>query len=349
MLQKPSVIVALLLPISAVAAPSAQLSDGRIVVTGLASSKGLSVVVAEGTDAEIAARPAMSGEWTDLADKLTFAPKYPLRPGTRYRVLGSDTPLEVLVPKAAPAKPTIVTGVHPSATELPENVFRFYIQFNQPMPRGESYRYVDVLTEKGEKVEWPFLQQDDELWNADQTRLTLFIDPGRIKKEVKPRIDLGPVFIAKNKYTLVINGKWPTLDGGTLGTALQRSITITAPINEAIEPKNWKMTPPVNRDAPLKLTFDRPLDHALLMRSMSVVDADGKAVAGTGKSVDHDRGWSFLPARTWAVGKYNLRVATILEDVCGNRIGQPFEIDLSRPTPKEVKAEFIDLPFAVSR
>jgi hypothetical protein len=82
---------------------------------------------------------------------------------------------------------------------------------------------------------------------------------------------------------------------------------------------------------------------------MSVVDADGKSVAGTGKSTDHDCGWSFRPSRTWPVGKYNLRVATILEDVCGNRIGQPFEVDLTRPTPKEVKAEFVDLPFTVGR
>jgi hypothetical protein len=42
-------------------------------------------------------------------------------------------------------------------------------------------------------------------------------------------------------------------------------------------------------------------------------------------------------------------VATILEDVCGNRIGIPFEVDLSRPAPKEVKTKHVDLPFTVGR
>ena len=75
-------------------------------------------------------------------------------------------------------------------------MLRFYLEFDRPMPRGDVYKYVRLLNEKGDKVPLPFLEIDDELWNADQTRLTLLIDPGRIKKEVKPRIDLGPVFEA---------------------------------------------------------------------------------------------------------------------------------------------------------
>ena len=161
-----SLVSVLLCASSLLAAPAVHLADGKIVVTGISSAKGLSVVVAEGTEADIAARPAMSGEWAEAAGKLTFTPKYPLRPGTKYRVVGTGRGLDIVCPKAAPGKPTLVTGFHPSATELPENVFRFYVEFNQPMPRGESYKYVEVLTDKGDKVEWPFLQQDDELWNA---------------------------------------------------------------------------------------------------------------------------------------------------------------------------------------
>jgi hypothetical protein len=341
-------VLALILVSSAAAAPTAQVADGKIVISGVASAKGLSVVVAEGTEADIAVRPPMAGEWLQTDGKLVFAPKYPLRPGTKYRIVGLDTGLNVQTPKPL-AKPTVVKQIYPTATEIPDNILRFYIEFNQPMPRGDAYKYIEVFTDKGKKVEWPFLQQDDEPWNADQTRLTLFIDPGRVKKGVKPRIDLGPVFTQGTKYTLVISGKWPTLDGGTLGADVRKPLTAAEPFSEALDTTDWKLAPPKDENAAVSLAFDRTLDHILILRDISIVDAVGREVAGTAETVNHDRGWNFRPKAAWRSGRYNVRVATTLEDVCGNRIGVPFEIDPARPAPKEVKADHVDLPFTVGR
>src|SRR5829696_2718713 len=150
------------------AAPVAEIADGKIVVTGTAAATGLSVVVGEGTQAEIASRPPVSGEWTTRSGKAVFTPKYPLKPGTKYRVMGAGNGLEVRTPKPEPGKPTVVTRVFPTATDLPANVLRFYVEFNRPMPRGEVYKYVHIFTESGKQVELPFLEIDDELWNADQ-------------------------------------------------------------------------------------------------------------------------------------------------------------------------------------
>ena len=171
--------LAFVVPI-AVAAPSAEIAQGKIAVTGLSDATGLKIVVAEGTEADIAARPAVAGEWAEAPDKVVFTPKYPLRPGTRYRVIGGSKALEVRTPKP-PASTTAVTHIRPTATELPENVLRFYIAFSRPMPRGDVYRYVSLYTESGKKDVQPFVELDAELWNADHTLLTLLIDPGRIK------------------------------------------------------------------------------------------------------------------------------------------------------------------------
>lgn len=330
-------------------APRAEVADGKIVVIGVSSSKGLSVVVAEGTEEDIAARPAMAGEWTVEKDRITFTPKYVLKPATKYRILGIDKGLTVLTPPAGSHKRTVVTRIYPTAPEIPENILRFYIEFNQPMPRGDVYEYVDIYTDKGKKVEWAFVRLFEELWNDDQTRLTLLIDPGRIKKEVKPRVDLGPVFENDKKYTLVVSGKWPTLDGKTLGKDLRKSITVTPPVDEAIDPKKWKLSMPSDTTGPLAATFDRVMDHHLLIRALSIADADGKVVIGTTESTKDDHGWTFRPKEQWKPGKYNLRIETVLEDVCGNRIGQPFEVDLLKPTPKEVKAKYVDLGFTIGR
>jgi hypothetical protein len=85
------------------------------------------------------------------------------------------------------------------------------------------------------------------------------------------------------------------------------------------------------------------------MRALSVLGPDGKPVAGKTEATDDDRGWTFRPTARWTPGAYTLRVDTVLEDVCGNRIGRPFEVDLARPAPKEVKVEHVDLPFTVGR
>ncbi|MBO0699781.1 MAG: hypothetical protein J2P46_15395, partial [Zavarzinella sp.] len=320
-------------------------ADGKIIVSGVSSSKGLRVVVADGTEAEITARPPVSGEWTTTAGNAVFASKYPLNPGTKYRVLGAGDGLEVRVPRPQGGKPTAVTHIYPTAAELPENVLRFYIEFNRPMPRGEVYKHVRIENEKGQRIELPFLEIDDELWNPDQTRITLLIDPGRIKHEVKPRIDLGPVFVRGRKYTLVVSGQWPTLDGDPLGDDVRKSITVGPPVAEALDPKDWKISPPTGDRGTFRVSFGRPVDHPVMTRSLSVLGPDGKPVAGTAESADEDRAWTFTPTSRWAAGTHTLHADPVLEDVCGNRVGQPFEVDLLRGPRKDVKPAPVDIRF----
>ena len=217
------------------------------------------------------------------------------------------------------------------------------------MPRGDVYKHVQVFGENGKPLTQPFVELDNELWNADQTRLTLLIDPGRIKKEVKPRIDLGPVFQEGKKYTLVVSGQWPTLDGTTLGREIRKPITATGAVSQAIDPKAWECTAPSGEKGPLQVAFDRPIDHVLLMSSMTVIGPDGRVVKGNAVPADFKKAWMFWPADAWAQGKHKIIVDPVLEDVCGNRIGMPFEVDLSRPLPKETKAAPAELPFFVGR
>jgi hypothetical protein len=330
------------------AAPTAQVVDGKIVVSGLLSTKAMTVVVAEGTDADIAARPPVTGEWSSDDGKIIFTPKYPLKAGAKYRVTGGGEKFEVHVPKIAEKLPTL-THIYPTATELPENVLRFYLEFDRPMPRGDVYKYVTVLKENGDKVAQPFLEIDDELWNADQTRLTLLIDPGRIKKELKPRLDLGPVFEQGKKYTLVVSGKWPTLSGEPLGKDVKKSIDVIPAVVDALDPKVWRIVPPSDPKQLLKVSFSRPMDLPVLTRNLTVVGPDGQTVAGTWQPVDKDCGWTFHPATNWTPGGYTLRADAVLEDVCGNRVDRAFEVDLLQPAPKPIKPQTLDLPFVVGR
>ena len=86
-----------------------------------------------------------------------------------------------------------------------------------------------------------------------------------------------------------------------------------------------------------------------MARSLTVLGSDGQEIAGSAERADSEIAWKFRPERPWAAGNYVLRVNASLEDVCGNAVGRPFEIDLLRPAPKAVKAGDVDLPFIVGR
>src|SRR5205823_5383949 len=102
--------------------------------------------------------------------------------------------------------PAAVAQVYPTADELPENLLKFYLHFTGPMRRGEAYDHLRLLDAQGKVVERSFLELGEELWDGSGRRFTLVIDPGRIKRGLKPREDLGPVLEAGKSYTLVIDG-----------------------------------------------------------------------------------------------------------------------------------------------
>ena len=46
------------------------------------------------------------------------------------------------------------------------------------------------------------------------------------------------------KYTLVVSGKWPTFSGDPLGKDSTKPITAAPAVDEALDPKGWKVKPP---------------------------------------------------------------------------------------------------------
>ena len=57
---------------------------------------------------------------------------------------------------------------------------------------------------------------------------------------------------------------------------------------------------------------------------------------------------TFTPLEPWRAGDYRLVIDTRLEDVCGNRVGRPFEVDFFGPITREIRIETVTIPFNVS-
>ena len=241
-----------------------------------------------------------------------------------------------------------MTRVSPSSDRLPENLLKFYLYFSSPMSRGEVYDRVRLLKDDGQAVDFPFLRLGEELWDPSGTRLTLLIDPGRIKRGLKPREEHGPVLEAGRTYTLVIDPAWPDAEGDPLGAEFRKTFR-TGPADETQpDPKTWSIARPApSTREPLVLTFPESLDRALIDSALVLVDPKGEEVDGRLEIEANETRWRFTPEAPWLEGEYKLQIENDLEDLAGNSIRRPFEVDIQRDTPLRPEARFIHLPIPI--
>ncbi len=304
-------------------------------------------------------RPALLGTYeVDVeARVLRFRSRFPTEPGVLYCVTiqprGEAKPLgrsTFSVDAPAPVKPsTRVVRVAPSQDVLPENLLKFYIEFSAPMSRGQAYQNLSLLDEKGKPLDLPFLELGEELWNPQGTRFTLLFDPGRIKRGLKPREELGPVLEAGKSYTLVIDPSWADSTGRPLAAGFRKGFKVSPPDITSPDPKTWTIRAPAAKTRePLFTRFPEPLDRAMLGRVLGVADRMGKPVAGEAKVGDDETSWSFTPDAGWQPGAYTLLIDTALEDRAGNSIARPFEVDVFEKIDRAGQgAEVFRLPFEV--
>jgi hypothetical protein len=288
--------------------------------------------------------PLMQGIYSAGPEAIEFRPLYSFESGISYRAsFGPAKISSVLrVPPRQQARTTVVRQIYPTADVLPQNLLKFYLHFSAPMSRGQIYDHIHLLDQQGQPVELPFLEIDEELWNNDMTRLTLFLDPGRIKRGVRPLEEVGPALLPEKDYTLVIDDSWQDAHGAALKEPFRKKFRVTPPDRESPEPSAWKITvPKSNTREALAITFTDPMDEALALRMISV-----RSVTGQKSLEDHETKWLFRPENPWKAGRYEIAVQSTIEDLAGNNIGKPFEVDLEQGGPRE-PATTLSLRFQV--
>jgi hypothetical protein len=216
------------------------------------------------------------------------------------------------------------------------------------MSRGRIYEHIHLRDDREREVELPFLEIDEELWDPAMQRLTLFIDPGRIKRGVQPLEEIGPALQTGRVYRLMIDAAWPDATGTPLKKSFQRQFQVGPPDRDPPEPSRWEIRPPGSGTRqPLTVTFPEPLDHALAQRLIAVQADNGSRLPGEAAIEDQERRWTFAPAQPWPSGRYHLAVSTTIEDLAGNNIGKPFEVDLFEGVGRRITNETVRIAFEV--
>ncbi len=290
------------------------------------------------------------GKFSIRNGTLSFKPRFGLDSSQDYvvRILESKSrPYAKTIhasKKAVPSSSTVVSAIFPSSKTLPDNLLKFYFHFSKPMSRGEVYEHIELIDESGKKVDQPFLEIQQELWNRDQTRFTLLFDPGRIKQGLKPREEFGPPLVPNQKYTIRINNTW--LDGSSKPLAKSFEHTFNVVKSDALQPapKSWKIAAPKAQSKnPLTIKFDESLDHSMLQHSIEIfrIAAEDATSRNLNEQIDgsieidaNETTWRLTPQSNWQLGQYEIRIDNRLEDVAGNSVGRPFEVDISGESKK---------------
>ena len=299
--------------------------------------------------------PPLAGTYDVENGDLVFHPSYPIEPGVRYRAVfkppWGGAPVEKIFdgPRQDKTPSTRVEHVYPSADVLPSNQLRLYIYFSAPMSRGEAARFIHVQDENGkilQGTEAVFLP-GEELWDPNFQRLTMTFDPGRIKRGLTSNERIGPPIAEGKRYTLVIDRGWPDARGAPLVAGFRKTYRGGPAERNPPEPNEWRVTTPkAGTQTTLMVDFQTPMNFPLLQRMIQVSGAQG-SVIGTVSIDRQETQWRFTPREPWKAGDYRLVVNTALEDLAGNHIGQPFDIDTFEHVTEHIATNTVSLPFSV--
>ncbi len=124
------------------------------------------------------------------------------------------------------------------------------------------------------------------------------------------------------------------LSGRLLAEPFRHQFAVGADERRAVDTALWKLSQPkAGTTDPLIIRFDRPLDHALLSDAFQIPGVSGVATVGPGETE-----WRFQPKQPWRRGAHRVIVDMALEDLAGNRIGRPFDVDtMTNPTERITK------------
>lgn len=296
--------------------------------------------------------PAMLGTYSIADGLLTFKPRFRPSPGVSMRAVfrpSGERAIERIFREEAPAAAptTFVENVFPTAGVVPANLLKFYLQFSGPMQRNQAWQNLSLLDRNGAKLELPFLELDQELWDRDNRRLTVLFDPGRIKHGVLPRGETGTALTEGAEYTLVIGSDWQDATGARLKAPFRKRFRVTAEDRRAIDVHQWKLEiPSAGTTDPLQVEFGEPLDYALLQHTLEMRASKGP-VTGEVKIGREETTWSFQPHEPWRHDEYLLVIDKSLEDLAGNQVGKPFDVDTFDPITTRTAAKTESLRFLV--
>lgn len=210
--------------------------------------------------------------------------------------------------------------IYPSAYELPSNLLRIYLYFPDPVRVSDILEYITLKDSEGRTLDRVFLSNRYDLWSPDRRRLTLLLDPGRVKTGLRAHDTLGRALVPGAKYSLVVDKAWTRgADCEQASDTVFEFLAIVPDYNPP-EPNEWTITAPkAGTLDPLTIDLGSPHDHVSLAYRLRIRDAEGSVVSGSITLGPDERVWHFTPTKPWPNSVHHVVIDKRFEDLAGNR------------------------------
>lgn len=289
--------------------------------------------------------PPIMGNYETEGGIMIFTPRFPFRFGMTYLAAKKDSLLFTFtIPVYNEGPEPKISQVFPSSDTLPANLLKMYVEFTVPMQTGKSYRFLSLKDELGEIVQIPFLELQPELWNLTNQRLTLWFDPGRIKRDLGPNQLKGTPLKAGKTYTLTISGEWADAYGRKLNADFEKKFYVKK--SDRIQPRtdSWRFTKPtLGTKDPLIIHFSESVDYAVASQSVDLLRHDYTVVSGQIEVKNKERELHFYPVHPWQSDRYKIRIEGRLEDLAGNNLNRLFDRDLEAEPEESEEQDYFFL------
>jgi hypothetical protein len=280
---------------------------------------------------------------------ILFEPLLPFIRGSSYEIIYRNKNIQrFTVPAGEPGTAPELLAIYPNQDTLPVNLLKLYIQFSQPMRESVSDQYIRLIQNGTDTMQDAFLNLQPELWNEDRTVLTIWFDPGRIKRDLQPNQRMGAPLEEGSRYRVYISGGWQDAQGVALGKNGSTDFIAGDRDSLSPDPSGWMIqSPRQNSTDPLVVTLNEPVDHFLLEEGLRITDQKGNRIKGQITTLDNDRRVQFVPAANWPPGEYQLIIDSKLEDLAGNNLNKPFDRYIIKTKAQD--APFYKLAFRITK
>lgn len=266
----------------------------------------------------------IAGTWTSDS-VLSFRPAVPLRNATNYRLMLGDLEYLQFTTPASVSSPKL-QRILPDRDMVPSNLLKINLVFSEPMTESggiEALSLFDLTDDK--EIQNPFLSMSTELWNTTGDTLTVWIDPGRVKRDLIPNKTLGPVLVAGHCYEIRVSKQMRSANGAELEASFVQSFCASQPDRNSPIPEKWSVQAPSEKGQPLIVRFNESLNPSSILHYVSILDDQRNILPGYIDVSTKGDGFEFVPINGWKIGEYIVLIDSKLEDLAGNQLHRLFD------------------------
>lgn len=270
----------------------------------------------------------------------TFTPIIPFTNGETYAIKKNKSiVLSFAIKSKVKTEAPQLLNIYPTVNEVPENLLKMYFEFSKPMQEvGSTLDFIQVFNKTTNKKVDIFLELETELWNKSHTILTLWLDPGRIKKDLIPNKEKGLPIVKGHEYEIKINALFRDANGSNLDKDYLKTFTVIEADKNKPSIDNWNVITSIATNHDIKIEFNEPLDAILLQETIKIYDVSNNVIDAKMMLSNNQKSIELKHTNGLKGGKYKVRIESRLEDLAGNNLNRLFDEDLQSNKPKDTSA-----------